>query len=322
MVAALIILDGASEPLRDGRPTSLERAHTPVLDALAATAFMTRLRTIPAGLPAGSETAIPVLLGWVPEAPVDRGLLEAAARGITVPDHHHAWRIDAIAAGGGRAAPAATRRLADEIRLVARDHTVRLIGGHRLLVVGPPPLPVPAGDGRRIWPAGAVPPNRLEADTIVVSAAGAAAGAGRLMGAGVIVPDGATGGLDTDLDAKGACAADAIRSGARRVVVHVGAPDEAAHLLDAKAKVAVIERIDRELIPLILAAIGEVDGVLRICADHGCDPATGMHDAAPVPALTWTPGMTRGRGRARLTERAVAGLPVTDPVWPAVAVTA
>jgi len=167
-----------------------------------------------------------------------------------------------------------------------------------------------------------VPPRTLGADTLVVSAAGAAAGAGRLMGARVVVPDGATGGLDTDLAAKGACAADAIRSGAGRVVVHVGAPDEAAHLLDAGAKVAALARIDRELIPPIVAAIADVDGVLRICADHGCDPATGMHDAAPVPALTWTPDLAPGRGRPRLTERAVAGLPVTDPAWSGIPVAA
>lgn len=322
MVTALVILDGASEPMRDGRRTSLERANTPVLDALAGTAFLARWRTIPAGLPAGSETAIPVLLGWVPEAPVDRGLLEAAARAIAVPDGHHAWRIDAIDESGGRATPAAARRLAEGIRQVARDHTVRPIGGHRLLAVGPPPLPIPAGDGCRVWPAGIVPPRRLGADTVVVSAAGAGAGVGRMMGARVVVPDGATGGPDTDLNAKGACAAAAIRSGAHRVVVHVGAPDEAAHMLDATGKAAAIERIDRELIPPILAAIGEVGGILRICADHGCDPDTGMHDDDPVPVLTWAPGTARGRGGARFTERAVAGLPVGNPAWSTAAVAA
>src|SRR4029077_11478680 len=61
----LVILDGASEPLGFG-PTSLERARTPVLDDLARTGDLRRVRTVPAGLPAGSETAIPVLLGWVP----------------------------------------------------------------------------------------------------------------------------------------------------------------------------------------------------------------------------------------------------------------
>ncbi|MFP5451914.1 MAG: phosphoglycerate mutase, partial [Thermoleophilia bacterium] len=61
MVAALLILDGASEPVRPGRPTSLERARTPALDALAADAAPARVRTVPPGLTAGSEIAIPSL---------------------------------------------------------------------------------------------------------------------------------------------------------------------------------------------------------------------------------------------------------------------
>lgn len=322
MVAALVILDGASEPLRRGRPTSLERARTPVLDALAATAALARVRTVALGLPVGSETAIPALLGWMPVAPVDRGLLEAAARAVVVPDGHHAWRVDAVDSTGHRAGLAATRRTAAEIRRLAPRHTVLPIGGHRMLVVGPAPLPVGPGGGLRVWPAGAVPPRILDSDTVVVSAIGAAAGAGRLMGADVVVPDGATGWLDTDLVAKGACAANAIRSGARRVVIHIAAPDEAAHIRDAPAKVAAIERIDRELIPQIVDAIATRDGVLQVCADHGCDPATGLHDAAPVPGLTWTPDSVRGRGLARLTERAVAELQVTDAVWTATPVAA
>lgn len=69
MVAVLVILDGASEPWR-GAPTSLERARTPVLDRLAREGELTRLRTIAAGLAAGSEAAIPALLvpcvAWSP----------------------------------------------------------------------------------------------------------------------------------------------------------------------------------------------------------------------------------------------------------------
>ena len=81
----LVILDGASEPLGGASPTSLERARTPVLDRLARGGDLRRVRTVPDGLPAGSETAIPVLLGWVPHEPVDRALVEAAARDIDVP---------------------------------------------------------------------------------------------------------------------------------------------------------------------------------------------------------------------------------------------
>jgi hypothetical protein len=47
--------DGAREPLRDGEPTSLELARTPALDRLALDGELTRLRTIgPACPPARS----------------------------------------------------------------------------------------------------------------------------------------------------------------------------------------------------------------------------------------------------------------------------
>ncbi|MDX6683330.1 MAG: 2,3-bisphosphoglycerate-independent phosphoglycerate mutase, partial [Solirubrobacteraceae bacterium] len=101
-----------------------------------------------------------------------------------------------------------------------------------------------------------------------------------------------------------------------RVVVHVGGADEAAHLRDRAAKVAVIERADAQLVAPLAAAIARAGGTLTVCPDHGCDPRTGAHDAAPVPCLTWSPA--RGRDRPagphhrRLTERAVRHLPVVE----------
>jgi hypothetical protein len=50
-----------------------------------------------------------------------------------------------------------------------------------------------------------------------------------------------------------------------------------------------------------------------VCPDHGCDPATGEHDAAPVPCVIWRAGSSRAAGRARFTERAVADIPIVAP---------
>ncbi|MCA1689027.1 MAG: hypothetical protein LC720_00805 [Actinobacteria bacterium] len=304
MVAVLVILDGASEPL-GAAPTSLERARTPVLDWLVREGTLSRVRTVAPGLPAGSETAIPALLGWRPPAAVDRAAIEAAAHGLEVPASHEVWRVDVP-----RGAVATMRRAAAALRADLPGHTVRALGGHRLLVCGPPPLP-PATQrpGLRVWPRGVLPPAILGRDTVIVAALGAAVGVGRIMGATVIVPAGATGGPDTDLAAKAAAAANAL-SRATRVVVHVGAPDEAAHDRDAAGKVAVIERIDRELLAPLAAAVREAGATLTVCPDHGCDPATGEHDAAAVPHLRW-PALGR-RGAGRLTERDVRGLPATE----------
>jgi 2,3-bisphosphoglycerate-independent phosphoglycerate mutase len=130
------------------------------------------------------------------------------------------------------------------------------------------------------------------------------------MGARVLIPPGATGFPGSDLAAKAHAALGAIADGAARVVVHVGAPDVAGHARDRAAKVEAIERADRDVIAPLAAALRRVGGTLRVCPDHGCDPATGLHDATPVPCLDWpAPGAEAG---GRLTERAVAALALQE----------
>jgi 2,3-bisphosphoglycerate-independent phosphoglycerate mutase len=309
VVDVLVILDGACEPLRP-EPTSLERARTPTLDALGCEGALSRLRTVAPWLHAGSESAIPALLGWIPPAPVDRGAIEAAARGIEAAPDERAWRIDVVAGAHGRPADPEVCAAAARLAEAAPGHAVHRLAGHRLLLVGPPPLPAAAGAPElRAWPEGIVPQRILGEDVVVVAAAGAAAGVARLLGADVVVPPGATGRPGTDLQAKAAAALATIDAGVRRVVVHVGAPDEAAHEHDPDGKVAAIEDADERLLAPLAAALRPLGGTLTVCADHGCDPATGEHDAAPVPRLIW-PAADGPRGR--LTERAVATLPVVE----------
>ncbi len=314
----LVILDGASEPLVDARPTSLERARTPALDALACAGMLARVRTVPAGLAPGSEVAIPVLLGWTPTAPVDRGAIEAAAYGVDVPAGSRAWRVDVLAGvdPSTRADGAMTRRAALALRVSAPAHAVHRLTGHRLLLVGPAPLP----DGAwapylRVWPEGAAVPRTLNASTVVIAARGAAAGLATLLGADVVVPRGVTGDPDTDLGAKARAVIAALSAGATDVVVHVGGADEAAHRRDAGAKVSFLERTDRELIAPLADAVARAGGTLRVCPDHGCDPATGEHDAHPVPCVTRAAdgagARPADRPPRRLTERAVANLHVS-----------
>jgi 2,3-bisphosphoglycerate-independent phosphoglycerate mutase len=328
VVEALLILDGASEPLEG--ETSLETARTPVLDRLASSGTLSQLQTVPPGLPVGSETAIPGLLGWTPTGAVDRGALEAVALGIELGPGERAWRVDVLERGGARAGDEVAERAVAELAEGLPDHTVRLLRGHRLLVIGPSPSKrlgrgggveagvagrgVSSGNGTpdiaelRVWPEGAVPPRILDEGTVMVAAAGAAAGAARLLGAAVVVPPGATGGVDTDLAAKADAAKRAIAEGAERVVVHVGAPDEASHVGDRAAKVAALERIDAELVPHLATAVAAAGGTLRVCPDHGCDPRTGEHCADPVPCLDWSPAAPGSAfaGERRLTERSAA----------------
>ncbi|MCW2959110.1 MAG: hypothetical protein JWP18_1913, partial [Solirubrobacterales bacterium] len=222
----------------------------------------------------------------------------------------------------------ATARAADALTRGAPQHAVHRIGGHRLLLVGPAPLPdVTAARGLRVWPEGIDLPTGVLGDRdVVIAARGACAGIARRLGATVVHPDGATGDTDTDLRAKAAAVLAAIDGGARRVVVHLGGADEASHCGDAEAKVAFLGRVDHELLPAVADVVRRAGGTLRVQPDHGCDPRTGAHDAYPVPCLTWTatapsigPALPAGARPAvrtsvetqpRLTERGVASLPV------------
>jgi 2,3-bisphosphoglycerate-independent phosphoglycerate mutase len=300
----LVILDGASEPLR-ARPTSLERARTPVLDRLAAEGAVTALGTVPPGLPAGSETAIPGLLGWVPDAPVDRGAIEAAAHGVEIGPGERAWRVDRR----DRVDAAATAPL---LASLLSGYRVQHLAGHRMLLVGADSEPDDPelwklDIGFFVWPRGALPPRVLDHRTVVIGARGAAIGIARLMGASTIVPPGATGRPGSDLAAKAQAALTAIEHRAARVVVHVGAPDEAAHERDAAAKVASIEAADAQLLAPLAEELRWRGGTLRVCPDHGCDPATGAHDETPVPCLDWP--TVEASSSARLTERAILTQP-------------
>jgi 2,3-bisphosphoglycerate-independent phosphoglycerate mutase len=304
-----VIPDGAAEPVGAG-PTSLERAHTPVLDALAAAGEVARVAVTPAGLAPGSETGIPLLLGHDPlgRAP-GRGRIDAAAYGVDVPAGWIPWRADVLR-DGARATGAEARRVA-----LALGPGAVWTRGHRLVLLAPAgerPCPSPSV---RVWPDGPALSPVLDAQTVVIAGPGAAAGCARLLGADVVVPETATGDVDTDLAAKARAALAAIARGAERVVVHVGGPDEAAHRRDPAAKAAALTLLDARLIAPLRDAVRRADGTLAVCPDHGTDPRTGEHDAGPVPALRWGAGIEPA-GPDRLTERAAARTAVRSPTWP------
>lgn len=268
----LVVLDGAPDACG-----TLDTADMPVLRSLPRAAERT---TTPAGLEPGSETGLPTLLGATLTAPVGRGRLEAAAAGITLAHGEDAWRIDLRRADGSRCSDEAVARRLPLLRRALPFHALVPLREHRVLAIGGtrPALDELAGCAVHVWPDGAQLPRVLDGRTTVVCGGGAAAGIARLMGADVVVPDGSTGDVDTDLRAK---AEAALRQDDRDlVVVHVGGADEAAHRLDADAKRAFLERVDAELLqPLAGSGLA-----LTVTADHSTDPRTGRHGAEPVPA--------------------------------------
>ena len=320
MVAVLVIPDGAAQPLRRGAPTALAAARTPVLDALAATGDVARVAVTPAGVPAGSEAGVPALLGHPPARALGRGWIDAAGYGVPVPRAMVPWRADVLREDGSRASAGMSRMIAAALG-GAWTH------GHRLVLFAPEgsapaggasvgaPGGASASTGVRVWADGARLTRVLDESTVVVAARGAAAGCARLLGAALVVPPGATGDVDSDLQAKARAAVGAIEHGAARVVVHVGAPDEAAHRRDAGAKVAALEALDAALLAPLSDAVARAGGTLAVCPDHGTDPLDGAHDAAAVPAVRWGHGIAAA-GPDRMTEAATTAAPVRPPAWP------
>jgi 2,3-bisphosphoglycerate-independent phosphoglycerate mutase len=308
VVAVLVIPDGAAQPLRPGVPTALAAARTPVLDALAATGEVARVAVTPPGVSAGSEAGVPALLGHPPARALGRGRIDAAGYGVPVPRGMVPWRADVLDEDGSRASAGLARMIAAALG-GAWTH------GHRLVLFAPEASAPAGGPGVRVWADGARLPRALDETTVVVAARGAAAGCARLLGAALVVPPGATGDVDTDLHAKARAAVDAIEHGARRVVVHVGAPDEAAHRRDASAKAQALEALDAALLAPLSDAVARAGGTLAVCPDHGTDPFDGTHDANAVPALRWGRGIAHA-GPNRMTEAHSAGAPVRPPAWP------
>jgi 2,3-bisphosphoglycerate-independent phosphoglycerate mutase len=304
-----VIPDGAAQPPRPRVPTALETARTPVLDQLAAEGVVVRVATTPTGLPAGSETGIPSLLGVTPRRRVGRGWVDAAAYGVQVPEGMTPWRADLVYRSGKRASIRQARDVC--VHLGRGAHAV---SGHRLLLLA---RERPAdrrllGLHVRVWPAGTPPEGSVPSHTVVVCARGAAAGCARLLGSEVVTPAGATGDVDSNLVNKAQAALAAMASGATRVVIHVGAPDEAAHRREPEAVVGALERVDRELLAPLRDAVGTLGGRLAVCPDHGTDPRSGRHDPAPVPAVVWGEGI-RADGPSAVSERAASGTPPIEP---------
>ncbi len=310
----MVILDGAAEPIWPW-PSTLEEAHTPAVDALCAAGAVARVATTPDGLLPGSEIGIPTLLGAPPPGPVARGLVEAAAADVDVPDGAGAWRIDLHHPDGRRALAAETGLVEPVVRRQLPDHEVRHLKGHRLLAVGParPSVDRIASLRARIWPDGHGLPAVLDDRTVVIAARGAASGCGRLLGARVVTPAGATGDVGSDLWAKTRAALAALQD-ADLVVVHIGGADEAAHFRDRVGKRGMLESADQDVVAPLARAARDRGAVLAVTCDHATCVETGRHAADPVPLVVAGAGVAVS-GPDHLHERELSATPVHDSPW-------
>jgi len=137
-----------------------------------------------------------------------------------------------------------------------------------------------------------------------ISAVNLVRGMARLIGWEVIQVPGATGYLDTDYAAKGRYAVDALGD-LDVVLVHVEAPDEAAHEGDLKGKIRAIQEIDSEIVgPVMSQAASTGSARVLIVPDHVTPLAERTHVAAPVPFAIWGAGVSTRSGLTFTEENA------------------
>jgi 2,3-bisphosphoglycerate-independent phosphoglycerate mutase len=116
----------------------------------------------------------------------------------------------------------------------------------------------------------------------IISAVDLVRGVGALAGWTRIDVPGATGYLDTDYAAKGRFTVQALKDH-DIVCVHVEAPDEASHEGRHHAKVEALERIDKDIVGPVHAALSSHERWrILISPDHSTLLSTRAHDRAPV----------------------------------------
>jgi 2,3-bisphosphoglycerate-independent phosphoglycerate mutase len=120
-------------------------------------------------------------------------------------------------------------------------------------------------------------------------------GLARMVGIKVLDIPGVTDGLDNDYSAQADGALEALKQ-YELVVIHIEAPDEAAHggLIDDK--IEAIQKVDSEV-------ISRLRGGLRVLVlpDHPTPIKVQTHTGEPVPFLLWGEGF-RANGAERFTE--------------------
>ncbi|UCG10369.1 MAG: cofactor-independent phosphoglycerate mutase [Dehalococcoidia bacterium] len=167
---------------------------------------------------------------------------------------------------------------------------------------------VPANMIWLFWGSGQAPSMPAFKPVYGVSAAMTSAvdllrGLARMMGMAVLVIAGVSDGPDNDYAAQANGALTALKEH-DLVVIHVEAPDEAAHSGSVEDKVTAIQMVDKE----VVSRLGTYQpGNLRvlIMPDHPTPIEIRTHSPDPVPFMLWGPGFSANVAR-RFTEAEAA----------------
>ncbi len=129
--------------------------------------------------------------------------------------------------------------------------------------------------------------DKYGAQGSIISAVDLVNGIGRLAGLNVVKVPGITGYYDTNFKGKAEYALKSLKD-RDFVFIHIEAPDEAGHNGDAKAKIAAIENIDRDVIGTVLNHFDEQDDFrILVLPDHPTPVALRTHTSDPVPFVMY-----------------------------------
>lgn len=123
----------------------------------------------------------------------------------------------------------------------------------------------------------------------VISAVPLCHGIAKLSGLDVILVDGATGELETNLEGKVDACVKALEGKYDFAAIHVEAPDECTHNGDTKGKLQAIEWLDSRVLQPLTARLDKAnfDYRLLFISDHKTLTSTRGHDGDPVPYLIY-----------------------------------
>lgn len=110
-----------------------------------------------------------------------------------------------------------------------------------------------------------------------------------------------TGHTDTDLTGKAKAALQFLQEPENNIAfIHVEAPDHCGHIGDADGKRKAMERIDNELLPILLGKMP--DACIAVTADHLTPAATKSHAYGAVPFIAYHRDLPKQSTVLRFTE--------------------
>ena len=133
-------------------------------------------------------------------------------------------------------------------------------------------------------------------DAAITSGVDLLRGLAQMVGMEVLDIPGVTDGLDNDYAAQAAGALKALDEH-DLVVIHIEAPDEAAHAGSIDDKIEAIQRVDGEVVSRLRSwRPGELRAL--IMPDHPTPIKTQTHSPDPVPFMLWGAGFTANGGKS------------------------